>query len=54
LKIAKKFVLIGFVTFSDIVLFVISAPILLTNTIAREKQKGRLKDSLKRIFIKNT
>lgn len=54
LKIVKKFIAIRFFTFREIVLFLIVLPLLLKAVIAREIEKGRLGDSLRRIFIKNT
>ncbi|MCK4463527.1 MAG: radical SAM protein, partial [Candidatus Omnitrophica bacterium] len=54
LKIVKKFLIVRFFTFTDILSFVIASPLLLKNLIVREIQKKRLADSLKRIFINNT
>ncbi|UCD54735.1 MAG: radical SAM protein [Candidatus Omnitrophota bacterium] len=54
LKIVKKFLIIDFFSFREIMSFVLVSPLLLKTIIAREIQKGRLSDSLKRIFIKNT
>ncbi len=42
------------ITFREILFFLLISPRIIINLIIREKQKGRLKDSLKRIFIKNT
>ena len=54
LKIVKKFIVVRFFTFSELMSFVIRSPLLLKSLIAREIKKGRLGDSLKRIFLKNT
>lgn len=54
LKIVRKFIVVRFFTFTDVLSFVIASPLLLKNLIVREIQKKRLVDSLKRIFIKNT
>ncbi|MBL7157845.1 MAG: radical SAM protein [Candidatus Omnitrophica bacterium] len=54
LKIACKFLRIKLFGFKDILSFLIASPLLLKSIITREIQKGRLGDSLKRIFIKNT
>lgn len=54
LKIARKFVVVRFFTSKDIFLFLLVSPILFKNLISREIQKGRLGDSLTRIFVKNT
>lgn len=54
LKIVKKFLVIRFFTFTDVLSFVIASPLLLKNLIVREIQKKRLVDSLRRIFIRNT
>lgn len=53
LKIAKKFLIVGIFNFSDILSFVAASPFLVKNVIARDIQKNRFGDSLKRIFIKN-
>jgi len=52
-KIGFKFVTIGFFTFREILSFVAASPLLLRNVIRREIQRGRLADSLRRIFISN-
>lgn len=54
LKIVKKFLVIRFFTFTDVLSFLIASPLLLKNLIVREIQKKRLVDSLRRIFIRNT
>ncbi|MEE9500094.1 MAG: radical SAM protein [Candidatus Omnitrophota bacterium] len=54
LQIAKKLLVVGFFTFSNAMSFLIVSPLLLKAIIGREIEKGRLGDSLKRIFIKNT
>ena len=51
LKIAKRFVTVGFLNFSEVISFLIASPALLKGVIAREIHKKRLVDSLKRIFI---
>jgi tRNA A37 methylthiotransferase MiaB len=53
LKIVKKLIVIKFFTLGDIVSFLTISPRLLKILIVREIQKNRLRDSLKRIFIKN-
>jgi magnesium-protoporphyrin IX monomethyl ester (oxidative) cyclase len=54
LKMAWKcFVVVRFFTFSEIMSFLVVAPLLLKRVIAQEIQKGYLKDSLKRTFISN-
>jgi len=53
LRIPIKFLKVRFFTFGEIMSFVAAAPLLLTNIIVREVRKGRLGDSLRRIFIKN-
>lgn len=54
LKIAKKLLTVKFFTFSEAMSFVAVSPLLLKSVIAREIEKERLGDSLRRIFIKNT
>ncbi|MBN1353306.1 MAG: B12-binding domain-containing radical SAM protein [Candidatus Omnitrophica bacterium] len=54
LKIAYKFVRIKIFTFSEISAFILASPFLLRNILAREIEKGRLKDSLKRLFVRNS
>ena len=54
LKIVKKFTVIKFFNFSEIMSFLRASPRLLKSVILREMQKKRLGNSLKRIFIKNT
>ena len=53
LKIGKKFLKVKFLTAGEIISFVIVGPLILKGVIAREIQKNRLGDSLKRIFIHN-
>ena len=53
LMIGWKFVTIKFFTFGELLSFVAASPLLLRNVIRREIQRGRLTDSLKRIFISN-
>ena len=53
LKIATKFLTVGFFTVGEAVSFFIVSPLLLKSLIAREIQKGRLGDSFKRMFISN-
>ena len=54
LKIVKKFIMMKFFNFSEIISFLKVSPRLLKGIIAREIQKKRLGNSLKRIFIKNS
>ncbi|MBU1062283.1 MAG: radical SAM protein [Candidatus Omnitrophica bacterium] len=53
LRIVKKALSVGLLTFREIVCFFTLSPRLLKGLINRELEKKRLKDSLKRIFIKN-
>jgi len=53
LKILKKFLVIRFFSFSEAISFLGVTPRLLKSTIAREMQKKRLGDSLRRIFVNN-
>jgi len=53
LKIFKKFMVIKIFTFGEVISFLGVTPRLLKSVIAREVQKNRLGDSLKRMFIKN-
>jgi len=53
IKIAWKFSRVRFFVFKDILYFIAVSPLLLKGVIVREIEKGRLGDSLKRIFIKN-
>jgi magnesium-protoporphyrin IX monomethyl ester (oxidative) cyclase len=53
LRILKKFLVMRFFSFSEVMSFISVSPRLLKGIIAREIQKNRLKDSLKRIFINN-
>ena len=53
LKIVNKFAAVKFFTFKEIAVFVLAGPGLLWSVLAREMQKKRLGDSLKRIFVKN-
>jgi radical SAM superfamily enzyme YgiQ (UPF0313 family) len=52
LKLGIKAFKVRLLTFGEIMSFIIASPLLLKNVIAREIQKGRLGDSLKRMFIK--
>jgi hypothetical protein len=55
LKMLRKcFLVVKFFTFSEIALFLLAAPLMLKSVIAREIQKNRLGDSLRRTFIKNS
>jgi radical SAM superfamily enzyme YgiQ (UPF0313 family) len=49
----KNIFVTKFCTFKEIVSLFLISPRLLISLIIREKQRGRLKDSLKRTFIKN-
>lgn len=53
LKILKKFLIVRLYTFREIMSFLAASPMLLESVIAREIEKGRLGDSLKRIFGRN-
>lgn len=50
-KILVKVVSIGFFTFDELISFLVVTPILLNRVVAREIQKKRLGDSIKRIFM---
>jgi radical SAM superfamily enzyme YgiQ (UPF0313 family) len=52
-KIVRKFIVMRFFSFAEIMSFVKASPRLLKSVIAREIQKKRLGDSLKRIFVNN-
>lgn len=52
LRLGWKFAAVGFLTFPEVMSFLITGPILLKGVIAREIQKNRLGDSLKRIFMR--
>ncbi|MFC1657860.1 B12-binding domain-containing radical SAM protein [Candidatus Omnitrophota bacterium] len=55
LKIAWKNVFVTrFYTFNEVLLILIAAPRLITSIIARERRRGKLKDSLRRTFIRNS
>ncbi len=54
LKILGKFLAVKFFTAKEVLIFAGAGPGLLKSVIAREMQKKRLGDSLKRIFIKNS
>lgn len=54
LKILKKFVTVKFFTFNEILIFAAAGPSLLWRVLMREIEKGRLVDSLKRIFVSNS
>lgn len=49
----KNIFIVRFFTFKEILSLFLASPRILLGVIIREKQKGRLKDSLKRTFIKN-
>ncbi|MDI6606620.1 MAG: radical SAM protein, partial [Candidatus Omnitrophota bacterium] len=49
----KNIFVVKFFTLREIFSLMLSAPRILTSVIARELHRGRLKDSLKRTFIKN-
>lgn len=53
LKIAKRFLVVKFFTFGDIISFIIASPLLLVRIIRREIVKKRLGDSIKQIFTRN-
>ncbi|MBU2044025.1 MAG: B12-binding domain-containing radical SAM protein [Candidatus Omnitrophica bacterium] len=52
-KILKKSISIRLLTFKDLMFFLFNLPLLLKHIFAREIQRGRLKDSLKRTFFNN-
>ncbi len=53
IKILQKFIKIRFFTLKDLTLFFVNLPLLLRQVFLREIQRGRLRDTLKRMFIKN-
>jgi radical SAM superfamily enzyme YgiQ (UPF0313 family) len=53
MKIVKKALLVNLFSFREIVSFLILSPVFLKGLISREMEKKRLKDSLRRIFIRN-
>lgn len=53
MKILRKCVIIRFLTFKDVLMLVLNMPVLLKQILVREIQKGRLADTLKRVFIGN-
>jgi radical SAM superfamily enzyme YgiQ (UPF0313 family) len=53
LRILIRFLAIKFFTFKEVMSFIVAIPLLLKGIIAREIQKSRLGDSLRRIFINN-
>jgi magnesium-protoporphyrin IX monomethyl ester (oxidative) cyclase len=53
LKILKKFAAVKFFDFNEIVIFAAAGPSLLWSVLVREVKKGRLGDSLRRIFVSN-
>jgi len=53
MKILRKFVVVKFFTLKEVGVFMMAGPSLLWSVFAREIQKKRLGDSLKRIFVKN-
>jgi hypothetical protein len=53
MKILKKFAAVKFFTLNEIGIFMMAGPGLLWSVLARETKKGRLGDSLKRIFVSN-
>jgi anaerobic magnesium-protoporphyrin IX monomethyl ester cyclase len=50
----KNIFVVKFFTFPEFLSLILISPRLLVSVIMREKQKGKLKDSLKRTFISNT
>lgn len=50
----KNIFIVKFFTFKEIIYFFLAAPAVLISVFAREHRRGRLGDSLKRTFIKNT
>ncbi|MFH1640820.1 MAG: radical SAM protein [Candidatus Omnitrophota bacterium] len=50
----KNIFITKFITFRELLLILLVTPRVIVRLIAREKQKGRLKDSFKRTFISNT
>ncbi|MBU1905506.1 MAG: radical SAM protein, partial [Candidatus Omnitrophica bacterium] len=52
-KVLKRCFQIRLFTFKEVVLLLVSIPLILKNVIVRDLQKGRLKDSLRRSFISN-
>jgi anaerobic magnesium-protoporphyrin IX monomethyl ester cyclase len=53
MKILNKFAAVKFFTFNEILVFMMAGPGLLWSVLAREVKKGRLGDSLRRIFVSN-
>ena len=53
LKIGWKFLRIRFLTFREIMSFIFAVPLLLKHLIARDLEKKRLRDSIRRIFFRN-
>ena len=51
LKILRKFLAVKFFTFNEMVIFMVAGPSLLWSVLVREIKKGRLGDSLRRIFV---
>jgi len=51
LKLLSKTITIHFFSFQEVALFLCGIPLILKNVIVRDIQRGRLKDSLVRIFI---
>ena len=52
-RILKKFIVMKFFTFGEIMSFVKASPRLLRSVILREIEKNRLRDTLRRIFVSN-
>lgn len=50
----KNIFVVKFFTLKEILSLFLTAPLLLASVISREMQRGKLKDSLTRIFLKNT
>ena len=50
----KLFFVVKFFTFREIVSFLAASPLLVKSVVARDIQKGRFIDSLKRTFIPNS
>jgi radical SAM superfamily enzyme YgiQ (UPF0313 family) len=51
--LVKNIFVVKFFTFQEIISLLLTSPVLLISVLAREKQRGRLGDSLRRTFIKN-
>ncbi len=53
LRIGLKFIRVRFLTVREMLAFALVSPLLLVNVVKREIERGRLGDSLRRIFINN-